>query len=378
MKKFAIFFTTLICLFYVQGCSVRPAVTKRAAAIPKVKTVYSGKIKSNAFQRLQKLENKTYSTSDSVFTDLSKKYNLVSVPTYDGSGQETHPKILYFSKGWNGWKYWMSFTPYPNGNDDYENPSIVVSNDMTNWQEPKESENPISGVPYDVRFGGHYSDPHIVMRNNIMELWYRYNHGNTKTDWTDYSIDYYYRKTSTDGVHWSEPELMEDSKGGILSLDVNYSGSKYEFWYTDYKHRLLHSDSVTGTNWANTSVCSLELPKNYAPWHQDIIQYKGEYYLLQTGINLSKYSFSLFLSHSTDGIHFTDGVPFYPSNNPLIRSQAWLYRSTLFEDNNKFSMMVSVRFPSGQWYMMKSEIPVSEFFDTNVQTSQSILPLSKK
>jgi hypothetical protein len=63
------------------------------------------------------------------FIRLKDKFNLVEIPTYDDSYQLTHPKVLYFSEGWNHYKYWMSMTPYPQQNDYFENPSIVVSND---------------------------------------------------------------------------------------------------------------------------------------------------------------------------------------------------------------------------------------------------------
>lgn len=305
----------------------------------------------------------------SVVSELTGKYDLVPVPTYDGSGQLTHPKLLYFPNKWNGWKYWLSFTPYPNGNDDYENPSLIVSDDLVHWLEPSTGENPVTGIPVDVGYGGHYSDSHIVMRNNVMELWYRYNKGNRKTDRPDYSIDYYYRKITSDGIHWSQPKLMQSSKGGILSLAVDYSGGEYKFWYTDYRHRLMHAVSKDGLNWGSPKICSISLGQNYAPWHQDIVQYNGEYYLLQTGLNLTKYSFSLFLSRSADGVHFSNGVPFYPSDDPEILNQAWLYRSTLVEENNSFVFLIAVRFPDGRWYLMKSDLPVSKFDEAQGQKS---------
>ena len=42
------------------------------------------------------------------FVKLQNKYQLVVIPTYDGSYQLTHPKVLYFPQGWNGYQYWMS------------------------------------------------------------------------------------------------------------------------------------------------------------------------------------------------------------------------------------------------------------------------------
>lgn len=367
MKRAAVFLAVILGASALLSCNTKVHPRKgEAASVTRVALSRSaGKIKETGKKR-----EKAPAGS---FAELARKYDLISLPTYDGSGQATHPKILYFPGGWHGYRYWMSYTPYPNGNAAYENPSIAVSNDLIHWTMPQKQKVSLTGAPKDVKSGGHYSDSHIVMNGNVMELWYRYNRGNRKTGRTDYSMDYYYRKTSTDGVHWSAPELMQSSSAGILSLAVNYTGGEYEFWYTDYRHRLMHASSVNGTTWTHIKQCSLTLPKDYAPWHQDVVEYKGVYYLLQTGINLAKYSFSLFLSHSYDGVHFTDGVPFYPSDDPVILRKAWLYRSTFFEENGAFQMMIAVRFPDGRWYLMRSGLPVSQFAGAGSQKAV-ILP----
>lgn len=59
--------------------------------------------------------------SDIIFQRENKP---LEIPTYDGSKQLTHPSVLYFPESWNGHKYWAVATPYPNSNDEYENPSI--------------------------------------------------------------------------------------------------------------------------------------------------------------------------------------------------------------------------------------------------------------
>src|SRR5690625_4256142 len=57
----------------------------------------------------------------------------IPINTYDGSGQATHPDVLYFENGWGGYKYWMAYTPYPFSDDSLENTSITYSNDGVNW-----------------------------------------------------------------------------------------------------------------------------------------------------------------------------------------------------------------------------------------------------
>src|SRR5690349_18991569 len=38
---------------------------------------------------------------------------VMTVPTYDGSGQAVHPDVVAFDSDWHGAKYWMTMTPYP-------------------------------------------------------------------------------------------------------------------------------------------------------------------------------------------------------------------------------------------------------------------------
>lgn len=349
----------------LSGCSpkkqIAPVPVKASASSEPsaVKTPVQAKLPDTSVQPLKKggVPGK-YSNN---FLALQKAYNLAAVPTYDGFNQSTHPKVLYFPNGWNGYKYWMSITPYPYGIDDYENPCIVVSNDAKTWITPAGLKNPVTGIPSDVKIGAHYSDSHIVMRGSVMELWYRYNKGNPKTKHPDESIDYYYRITSTDGIHWSKPQLMQQAVSSIISLAVNYEDGRYQFWFTNSKKQLMYADSADGVHWQDEQPCSIALPTGYLPWHQDLIHYRSEYYLLQTGIRKANYSFALFLSESSDGTHFTKGVSFYPSDNPVVLTKTWLYRSTVWADGSTLRMMVSYRLPGQKWYLTPTALSVQQW-----------------
>ena len=86
------------------------------------------------FRNLAGNVNQTQTRTLTITTEaINRKLNI---PTYDGSGQAVHPDVYYNANGWNGYRYWMAMTPYPNGNAAYENPSIVVSNDNLNWIVP--------------------------------------------------------------------------------------------------------------------------------------------------------------------------------------------------------------------------------------------------
>lgn len=332
--------------------------TKKVAAVPQVMPLKKDGIPARARRDFMAVKN---------------RYNLSLIPTYDGSNQSTHPKLLYFPNGWNGYRYWMSITPYPGTDDDFENPCMVTSNDLKTWVVPKGLKNPVTGVPDDVKYGGHYSDSQLVMHDNIMELWYRSDRGNRKTRNTDYRADYYYRTTSTDGIRWSKAQMMHSSPQSILSLAAVYRNGQYDFWYTDRSSRLMHAVSKNGTAWTNPQACRIPLPKGYSPWHQDVVFYNNKYYLLQTGIYHPNYSFDLFLSESTDGIHFTKGTGFYPSDNDTILRRTWLYRSTFVPTGGgMFQMVISYRLPGNKWFMTQCALPVADW-DRACQTNRKVI-----
>ena len=51
-----------------------------------------------------------------------------------GDDQAFHPKVLNFEKPWNGYRYWMAYTPYPGADQRKENPHVCVSNDRIHWK----------------------------------------------------------------------------------------------------------------------------------------------------------------------------------------------------------------------------------------------------
>ena len=63
---------------------------------------------------------------------------VLNIETYiDGQNQPTHPAVIDMKREWNGYRYWMSYSPYPNADGAEENPCIGVSNDMIHWPPPE-------------------------------------------------------------------------------------------------------------------------------------------------------------------------------------------------------------------------------------------------
>ena len=99
--------------------------------------------------------------------------SYLPIKTYiDGKDQITHPSVIEFDNYWNGYKYWLAYTPLPFGNGGEENPSVAVSNDLTTWQTPKGLFNPIANN--EETACDELKDSHILYRPDLdrIEIWY--------------------------------------------------------------------------------------------------------------------------------------------------------------------------------------------------------------
>ena len=100
-------------------------------------------------EKLNQLSNDINSQLDSIENKANlanSKFRLTTVSAYDDI-DSYHPKILRFNPSWNGYYYWMAFTPYPNGDQAKENPHILASNNMLTWVEPNGYKNPLEPQP---------------------------------------------------------------------------------------------------------------------------------------------------------------------------------------------------------------------------------------
>ena len=143
----------------------------------------------------------SYTDNDAISDIIFQKANTsLEIPTYDGSGQLTHPSVLYFPEGWNNHKYWVAATPYPYSDDRYENPSIYYFDTPgENWKVPAKLTNPVVPQPT----VGFNSDPCLTYNKTSDELYCFYRDYNS----TDLNIQYCIIKSS-DGILWSSPILL--------------------------------------------------------------------------------------------------------------------------------------------------------------------------
>lgn len=201
-----------------------------------------------------------------ILFELNKKIPM-TFKNYLGNNENIHPKVLFFENHWNGYEFWMAYTPYSKGRINTENPCIAVSHDGLNWKEPDGIRNPLVPAPNN----GYNSDTHLVFDsiNDLMEIWYR--------DF-DLSInqDAILRKISTDGISWSEPEkLIDYNQFGemVLSPVVWIENDHYFVIYSNGK-RLKYIKALKDDEKLNWTT-PIELEINWgdlSAWHLDIMQ----------------------------------------------------------------------------------------------------------
>lgn len=186
------------------------------------------------------------------------------------SGEMVHPSVIYIPQGWKGFNRWMAVTPYPGANDDYENPSILVSNDGINWQVPPGGSNPVVSQPSNVASGAFNSDNHLILSPDGSKLLLLYRFFETGTERLNLM-------ESSDGVTWSVPRTIYSSAPAtrrLLSPSMWWDGSQYVIVAHDivpagYQPvRMVNGGSDPYTGWpaAPTNI-TITHPGALAWWH---------------------------------------------------------------------------------------------------------------
>ncbi len=284
---------------------------------------------------------------------LQNNATYLITPTYDGSGQATHPDIYYNASGWNGYKYWMTITPYPGGDAQFENPSILVSNEGIIWNVPAGLNNPI-----DFPSAGEDSDNEIVFNENLNRLEVYFIEAGTGTS-------FFRRKTSIDGIHWSnEQDIFNLTDYQIMSPGIIRKNGIYHMWYTGSSScsaptSVKYRNSADGIFWSNPQDVNIDLPGQNI-WHLDVeyIPTLNEYWMVYAAYPSSSDcgNTELYFAKSLDKINWI----MYP-NKLIAKSTSWdsaeIYRSTFLFDADKDLLRIwySARNSTDVWHIGYTE-----------------------
>jgi len=211
----------------------------------------------------------------------------LALPSYDGDTQGTHPSVLFFEVPWNGYQYWMAYTPHTYGDPTKENPSILASNDKINWVVPPGLTNPLEPAPTDGTF---WADTHLLYDedNDRLICYYRGFE-------MDRSLWYIYANTSTDGSTWgAKIKVLEQPDGGGSPVIIKDAGQfvMYDIDFINEPHRIFKRTSTDPLDFqaAVKTECTFDgMPPGKEIWHFDIRKVRGYLYCVMmdtiTGTN---------------------------------------------------------------------------------------------
>jgi hypothetical protein len=296
---------------------------------------------------------------------LKNAQTFLVIPTYDGSGQATEPDVVSFGLPWHGFKYWMTFSPYPLGDASKENPSIAASNDGASWEIVPGLVNPVAQPST----GAHLDDSSLFYDAVSDELWMYYIEESAAAHTTQVL-----RLVSSDGSHWQNQSVVLDvSSYTVLSPTIGKVSGIYYMWTVNggtvgcaaSSSILEYRTSSDGVNWADSRPVNFA-QSGYVVWHLNVsyIAPKEEFWAaIAAYANGSDCGHTvLFFSKSRDGVNWTT------YNNVILGpGTSWddreIYRSSiLFDSNtNRLRVWYSAANTEDIWHVGLAEADLDEF-----------------
>lgn len=343
-------------------------------------------IKIDKTVSLKSIHNKIVYASQVQKDKVDKKYNSLNklniVSPY-GDDEAYHPKVLNFKEKWNGYKYWMSYTPYPQGDDSKENPCIVASNDLINWEHLGDKKTVLDEPKETIKYKKYNSDSHIVYNNDLdrLECYWRY-----VDDIEGVSI--IYRKCTKNGIDWTENEVSYLAKPrkirDYVSPSIIYDKGTYKMWSETVGNKLIYTTSIDGLNWEKEQILKLDYEDNVKLWHLDVIKNKEKYEMISVAYENwdMRNDMSLYYSKSEDGINWTTSQKILePTKNTKFWDNKGIYRSSFIYEDGKYYVYYSgtdVDYHHGIGFVYGKDIFNLNKVDVNYKNKRDVNKLVSK
>jgi len=288
----------------------------------------------------------------------------LNIPTHvspDG-GETTHPSVVHAPGGWGGYEYWMAHTPYPGGDNEYEDPNICASHDGITWVVPAGLVNPIDDQP-GTPTGPLNSDVDLRLVNGTMFLFWRYY---DPTGGSPGSEERLYYSTSANGVDWAAKQLIYSSDATVrrlVSPSFLFENGLWGMWAVDIlpsPHqvvRLQGGASPTDAWGAPVEVDMGPIPAGKEAWHLGMIRVAAGYIALlnDTDLNDRPNGGEELLCVSADGLTFINsGATVIPMSEP--DEYDFLYRASLVEEDGGWRVWYSafISGPPQVWHIYRT------------------------
>ncbi|MCR5449973.1 MAG: hypothetical protein K6F23_11355 [Solobacterium sp.] len=274
----------------------------------------------------------------------------IPLRSFIGNTQNIHPKVLYIEEGFGGHQFWMAYTPYPWYIDRFENPCIAYSDDGYTWKN-------IGGNPVDDPKGSGYdSDTHLVYRKDtgLLECWYRYVTDTSKRPVRELIC----RRTSSDGIRWSDEEVMIDNSTGdyveFVSPALIWDTDHYDIWVIQIvedrnimvRYRMNEDKTIQRIGEISLKYIS-DTGEAFKPWHIDVIRDDEQYIFLIMCKQLEgKKQWPLFITDTVDLENYSSPVMvLHGSENGWDHD---IYRSSIVKVKDEYRIYYSAMSAGGK------------------------------
>lgn len=271
-------------------------------------------------------------TADTALLRAPSDPSVLSLRTYDGSGQSVHPDFIAPTSPWQHRILYLVLTPYPGGSPNHENPSLYAGLDGVTW-----AAAPRAPMPLIRPTGpGHLSDPDAVYASARNELFLYYRQVSDS--------DRIFLLRSRDGAQWSSPVLQAAAAPGALLSPaiVRRSANEWLMWSVnsgtgcrDSNTQVELRRSNDGLRWGAPELVHLPVPFARFAWHIDVewIPEHAEYWaLFPVKAAGSCVPTALYIATSPDGVTWrTHQTPVLVAG-AIPEFQDVVYRSTFAYD----------------------------------------------
>ncbi len=249
----------------------------------------------------------------------------LGVSTYDSANQVVHPDVLWDEEEK---QFWMAITPYPDYQNEFENPCLYYSKDgMVFISEG--INNPLASRPAK----GFNCDPDLFIdKDGLKKLIY------VETVAPSHQIIHLFKirkdlKIEKDTLWIHSLDSVHNKADFVLSPSIVVENEDYSMYYVNLKKSANEPNEVkfgkisklADVHASHFKRLNLPLPKDYNPWHIDVFKTTKRYIMLLNGFYGGKYDnnggsltseYSIQLLSSKDGRQWENHGDIIGKGNP--------------------------------------------------------------